>query len=152
MRPFSLVTGWNAPGSGGRIGSRAGLILILGLGLWSDWHILRADTWWTKNFSASNREVAALVNATERPLLVISDSDVGLGEALSLAHDLDDKVVIQGAKLGGKNLSISEYSDIFLLTPWTDLRSALGARYDLVPLMDSWQWYRAVPKAKRAGT
>jgi uncharacterized membrane protein len=149
---YVLAAGWNAPGSGGRIGSRAGLILILGLGLWSDWHILRADTWWTKNFSASNREVAALVNATERPLLVISDSDVGLGEALSLAHDLDDKVVIQGMPHGKKDLATAEFSDVFLLTPSAEVRTAFGAHYDLVPLLGSWQWYRAIPMAKGRGT
>jgi uncharacterized membrane protein len=149
---YVLAAGWSAPTRVGKIGSRAALILVLGLGLWSDWLILRADTWWSKGFSAANRKVAAVVNATERPLLVITDSNVGLGEALSLAHDLDDKVVIQGMPHGKKDLSTADFSDVFLLTPSAEVRTALGTHYDLVPLLGSWQWYRAIPMAKGRGT
>jgi uncharacterized membrane protein len=149
---YVLAAGWNAPSRVGRVGSRTALILVLGLGVWSSWSILQADTWWTAGFSGANREVAASINATERPLLVLSDSDIGMGEAISLAYDLEDKVVIQGVGTGGKRPSTAGFSDIFLMTPSTGLKAAFAADYDLTPVLSTWQWYRAVPKSKGSGT
>jgi uncharacterized membrane protein len=149
---YVLATGWRASSTAGRIGSRVGLFLILGLGVWSGWLILQAETWWNKNFSAANREVAALVNSTERPLLLVSDSGVGLGEVISLAYDLDERVVIRAEPGSGEGVSTTGFSDIFLLIPSAELRTALSADYDLMPLLGTWQWYRAVPKRNGAKT
>jgi uncharacterized membrane protein len=149
---YVLAAGWYAPSTLEKVGSRIALILVLGLGVWSSWSILQAHTWWIKSFSGGNRKVAALINRAEHPLLIITDSTVALGEAISLAYDLDDKVVIQGVRRGGTDLSTAEFSDVFLLTPSEELKGALGAHYDLVPLVDDWQWYRAAPKSKGPGT
>jgi uncharacterized membrane protein len=149
---YALAAGWHSSSAAERVVARSALILVLGLGVWSSWSILQSDTWWTKNFSKANREVAASINATEHPLLVLSDSGIALGEAMSLAYDLDDKVVIQGVRVDGKGLSTDGFSDVFLLAPSGELRAALADNYDLVPVSDTWQWYRAVPKSKVPGT
>jgi uncharacterized membrane protein len=145
---YVLASGWSSPSTVARIGWRAGLILVLGLGVGSGWLILQADTWWSKNFSAANREVAGLINATERPLLIVTDSSVGLGEAISVAYDLGDQVVIKGEPRGGGGVSTNGFSDIFLLTPSAELRAALSGTHDLKPLLNTWQWFRAVPKSR----
>jgi uncharacterized membrane protein len=143
---YVLAKGCYVPSTAGKIGSRVAVLLLLGLGIWSGWLILQAETWWHKNFSAANRDVAMLINSTERPLLLVSDIGVGLGEVISLAHDLDERVILRGESESGENRSITGFSDIFLLTPSAEVRAGLSADYDLVPLLDTWQWYRAVPK------
>lgn len=148
---YVLAAGWNSSSRGRRIAALFALVLVLGAGVSSDWLILRADTWWNKNFSAQNREVAAVVNGTEGPLVVVTDSGVGLGEVISLAHDLDERVIIRGEPRGGEVVPTTGFSDIFLVTPSAELRADLAADYDLVPVLETWQWYRAVPKAARAG-
>jgi len=149
---YVLAMGWRASSAARRFGARTGLFLVLGLGIWSGWLILGAETWWSKNFSAANREVADLVNATERPLVIITDSAVGLGEIISLAHDLDEKVIIRGNWQNGAAMPVTGFSDIFLLTPSAKLRTAFSADYELAPVLETWQWYRAVPKPKGTGT
>jgi hypothetical protein len=149
---YVVAAGWHASSVAGRIGWRSGLVLVLMLGIWSDWLILQADTWWSKNFSADNRRVAALINEAERPLLIVTESSVGLGEAISLAYDLGAQVVVRGEPRSGEGVATTGFSDLFLLTPSSGLRAALAADYDLQPLPGTWQWCRAVPRAKGMGT
>ena len=149
---YVLAQDWRADSAARQIGSRFGLFLVLGLGLWSSGLILEADTWWSKNFSASNRAVAEVINSTERPLVIIADSGVGLGEAVSLAYGLGDHAIVRGEPRTGEGVSINGFRDTFMLTPSAELRAALSPAYDLVPVLDTWQWYRAVPKTKGAGT
>lgn len=145
---YVLATGWEASSRATRFALRSALFLLLGVGIWSSGLILRADTWWSKNFSARNREVAELVNSTERPLLVVNDSGVGLGEAISLARYLADRVVIRGEPRNGGGVPIAGFSDVFLVTPSAEQRAALAADYVLVPVIGTWQWFRAVPSAQ----
>jgi len=148
---YVIASGWDAPSRGRRIASRSGLFVVLASGVWSCWLILQAETWWTKGYSSKNREVAELVNATERPLLMVSQSEVALGEALSLAYDLSARVVIRGEPRNHAGVHVGGFSDVFLLTPSADLSTALGSDYDLEPVLGTWQWVRAVPKSKEAG-
>lgn len=143
---YMLAIGWDASSQARRIVARSALLVVLGAGVWSGWCILRADTWWSKNFSAQNREVANLVNGSARPLVIVTDSGIGLGEVISLAYDLDERVVIRGVPRSGGGGPTTGFSDIFLVTPSTELRADLSTEYDLTPILETWHWYRAVPK------
>jgi hypothetical protein len=142
---YLLAAAWRESSTLRRRTGQAVFLSILALGLWSSVLILRADTWWNKNFSAENRAVAALINASEEALVLASDSGVGLGEAISLAYDLDGGVVLRGEPQGSGIVPTRGGEDIFLLTPSAELRTALAADYRLVPVLGTWQWYRAVP-------
>jgi hypothetical protein len=90
----------------------------------------------------TNRDLAA-----PRLLLLVSDTEVGLGEAISLASGLDERVVIRGAFAGSGPGPLTGFSDVFFVTPSDQVIAALAPRYDLMPVAGTWQWYRAVPKA-----
>ncbi|MCU0834864.1 MAG: glycosyltransferase family 39 protein [Chromatiaceae bacterium] len=142
-----LAQGWDAPQRGRRLGARAGLMLVLALGLGSQWQILAADTWWSKNYSGENHRVAARVNAAERPLVLASGSGVGLGELISLAYDLDPEVRVWGEPPGSGARVPAGYASLFAVTPSGELRAQLGPSYRLEPVGGTWQWYQAVPIA-----
>ncbi|MFE8033963.1 glycosyltransferase family 39 protein [Thiohalocapsa marina] len=123
------------------------LVLVLGLGLWSQARILLADTWWTKQFSAQNREIARLANAQPRPLVVASPSGITTGELLSLAHDLDARVRIRIQSGADQPLPASERDAIVLLLPGAEVRDALPPGYTVEPVAGTWQWFLAQPSA-----
>jgi uncharacterized membrane protein len=62
--------------------------LLLGLGLASGLTYSRADTWWNKGISSSNRAIAAYLNQQPTPLVVLESTDRTLGEAISLSRYL----------------------------------------------------------------
>lgn len=142
---WSRLGGSTMGAMSGSKGARPGLLLLLALGLGSDLAILRADTWWSKNYSWQNRAIAQVVNSAERPLVLASDTGVALGELISLAYNLKEGVRIWGEPAPGQPPPLQGYTDIFALTPSRELRDRLASSYRLVPLLDSWQWYRAVP-------
>lgn len=76
---------------------------------------------------------------------------VALGEVISLAHDLDQRLVTRGESRSHEGVPTSGFSGIFLVTPSAQLRGLLAVDYRLVPMLDTWQWYRAVPKSEVAG-
>jgi uncharacterized membrane protein len=122
------------------------LWLLLPLGAWSQWRILQADTWWSKNFSASNAAVARYVNQAERPLILVSNQGVSSGELLSLAHRLDPDVAVWGEPERGAALPPSgDFATIFALTPSPQLVQRLSPSQRLVPLLGTWQWFQATP-------
>lgn len=125
----------------------ATLTLLLLTGAWSDYRYLRVDSWWNKNFSSENVAVAKLVNAAERPLVLASPSGVSAGEMISLAYHLRPDVALWG-ELESAPISLPKgYSSLFVLTPSQRVRDLLDQHYELVPLLGSWQWFRAVPKS-----
>jgi uncharacterized membrane protein len=146
-----LAAGWSAPGGVRRRAARAGLVATLALGVWSGGLIVRADSWWHKGFSAANREIASLVNASDHPLVLVSDSAVGLGEAMSLAYYLEAGVSLVGEAPDGAGLPTAGHGDVFVLTPSEKLRAALAADYDLLALPSTWQWHRALRKQGKKG-
>jgi hypothetical protein len=148
---YVLAAGSDATSPVRRAAAHYGLLLVFSAGLGSYWLVLGADTWWSKNFSAQNREVAKLVSGTERPLLIVTDSGVGLGEVISLAYDLEPRVTVRGEPRSGQGVSTAGFSDIFLLTPSAELRAALATEHELTPVLGTWQWYRAIPRSPGAG-
>jgi len=75
----------------GRVAGAAGLLVIAG-GIASQLMIVSSNTWWNKSFSANNAEVAAVINAADRPLLISTLGAINPGELLSLSYFLRDRV------------------------------------------------------------
>jgi len=111
--------------------------------------IQRADTWWIKNFSAPNGEVARLLNRGERPLVLASDSGVGTGELISLAHRLDPRVRIWGER-GTATPPIDGFTELVALMPSPRVQTWLGPDRALTPIAGSWQWFRVEPAPQAA--
>jgi hypothetical protein len=149
------------------------LATLVVAGLWSFYVIYAADSWWNKNFSAGNRDVARLINAAPAPLLVVSPSGVGTGELISLAYHLAPNVRIWGEPGSAQPLTVPDgFDSIFALTPSARLSAILASEPDtdpgsepdsesgsepdsdkgsaaqhrtLRPLPGHWQWLQAVP-------
>ncbi|MGQ9659867.1 MAG: glycosyltransferase family 39 protein [Thermochromatium sp.] len=145
---LQLMTAWwlgakleHAPGS---LARRLGLViltLLLMLGVGSQLLIARAETWSTKHFSAHTHEVARLLNAGARPLVLAGASGVASGELIALAYHLEPHVRLWGQPRYGDPTPPSGYDPIVLLTPTESLRRALGREGEIRPLADTWQWY-----------
>jgi uncharacterized membrane protein len=144
-----LARGWDAPAPAARLAGRAGLVAVLALGLVSQWQILAADTWWSKNYSQANHRVAGVINAAPRPLVLASDTGVGLGEVLSLAYDLKPEARVWGEPAGLAPVPAGTGA-LFAVTPSGELRTQLAPSHDFQALEGTWQWFRVVPKAAPA--
>jgi hypothetical protein len=141
-----LAAEWDAPWSVRRWASVGVVVALLGLGLWSSGLLLQAETAWTKNYSAANAAVARQVNTSEQPLVVVSDGGVAIGEIISLAHYLEESVGVWGEPKAGDATLPAGFAALFALTPSPRLREELEESYVLVPVENTWQWYRLVPK------
>jgi uncharacterized membrane protein len=144
---WALAAAWDARSAVRRRSARVGLLAVIGAALYSGSLILRAETWWSKNFSAQNRAVARLMSAAERPLILVADSGVGLGEIISLSYDLDQEAVIWGMPDPPRPVPADGFGRVFALTPSESLRAALGPERDLVPVSNTWQWFQALERA-----
>ncbi len=131
----------------GRVIGAAGLLLVAG-GIASQLVIVTSDSWWNKSFSAGNAEVAAVINAADRPLLIGTLGDVNPGELLSLGYFLRDRVrllLLRGAVLPELPAGYDHY--FVLNPPWNMLKAppqgytlervkALNALWELHPRGD----------------
>ncbi|RKT47543.1 glycosyltransferase family 39 protein [Thiocapsa rosea] len=125
-----------------RVLAAAALALIMVFGALSQWRILQAETWWTKHFSASNPEVARLVNALDRPLVAVSPSGVAVGELVSLAYHLDDRVRIWGHGDPGAPVTLpGGFGSLVLLLPSAEFLAAIGPERVAEPIAGTWQWF-----------
>lgn len=106
----------------GRLAGLFGLLVIAG-GVYSQLQIVAASTWWNKSFSARNGEIAAVVNAVERPLLICGLGEVNPGELLSLSRLLEDRVDLLLLAPGSPGPLPAGYGRYFVLNPaWDRLR------------------------------
>lgn len=145
MVAWAIGAALSRPGTSRAIGVSALALAIL-FGLSSQWRILHAETWWTKQFSAGNVEVARLVNALDRLLVVVSPSGVAVGELVSLAYYLDDEVRIWGHETAGEPVVLPSGFDRFLLLlPSSELRAAVPSGLAVEPIEGTWQWFLARP-------
>ncbi len=149
------------PGSWGHRAGLLALALLIGFGGLSLLAIQRAETWSTKNFSASNGEIARLANASaplpgrsgtdantgpgDGTLVVASDSGIGLGELISLAYHLDPGVRLWGQPWDQAIHVPAGFQNIIALTPSPQLLDALGRERSLTPLAGTWQWFAVGP-------
>ena len=142
---WAIACGLSSDKAGIRKASFAAFVLILGMGLTSQYVISEADSWWTKSLSAENAGFARLVNAAEKPLIIGSYNSISTGEILSVAHQLDEHVRILMENPRKPVTLPSGYSQLFIFSPSAPLRTQLERHYTLVPYAGSWKWFIASP-------
>ncbi|MCG6897719.1 MAG: glycosyltransferase family 39 protein [Thiocapsa sp.] len=148
---LQLMVAWSigsAFGSAGtaRVAAAVALALVMVLGVLSQWRIQQAETWWSKQFSAANIEVARTVNALDRPLVAVSPGGVAVGELVSLAYHLDDRIRIWGHGASRERLVLPEgFNGLVLLLPNEALRAAVGPDRVPEPIAGTWQWFLVRP-------
>jgi len=82
-------------------------------------------------------------------LILIAVAAVAFGVFARL-YDIDRMIIWHDEVFSV--LRMLGFDDIFLLTPSAVLRIAMSVVYELVPVLDTWQWYQAVLKTPPVGT
>lgn len=103
-----------------------------------------APTWWSKNVSYFNAQIAAQINAADAPVL-ISDSGNGtnMGDLISLAYLLDERVELILMDREPNLFLIPENSTLFLFRPSENLRELFEAKFgQLEPALESRQLWK----------
>jgi uncharacterized membrane protein len=130
-----------------RLMGRGAVVLSVVLGAFSLVAIQHSNTWWNKQFSANNGEVARILNAGHHPLVVASDIGISSGELISLAYLLDDRARIWGSPDEKAANLPTGFGETIALTPWPQLKPHLEKDHNLVEVAGTWQWFRVTPKA-----
>lgn len=107
------------------------MLLVTG-GLSSQLLIIGSNTWWNKSVSASNGEVARIINAADKPMLISTLGDINPGEVLSLSYMLKDDVRL--LMLGDSSMpeiTSTDQGAIFVLNPRWELQKAFNDKYDM---------------------
>jgi hypothetical protein len=123
-------------------------VLLMSLGVVSCALNVQAETWWNKQFSGCNPQIARTINATANPL-ILSDGtggifDDALSNILSLSHRLKPTVQFK-LVIEPQPLQIPEqFKDIYVVTPSSALREQLAQnpRYQMTPLQTDPKEYR----------
>jgi uncharacterized membrane protein len=123
--------------------SFAAFILLLASGLYSQYVISSAETWWTKSFSMEDATLAKVINASKKPLVIGSYSTVSTGEILLLTHMLDAHVHVLMENWQQPAQVPDGYSQLFVFMPSDELKAQLERRFKLEPFQGSWKWYVA---------
>ncbi|MBR8837043.1 MAG: glycosyltransferase family 39 protein [Stigonema ocellatum SAG 48.90 = DSM 106950] len=89
----------------------------------------QAETWWSKNISYGNPQVARIINQADSPLLMSDASEINYGNVFSLSYLLQPKVRFLLIK--DKNIpKIPQgFSNVFLLNPSPKLRKEIEKKY-----------------------
>jgi len=97
--------------------------------------LTHANTWWHKADENIHHEVAAIINQSDRPLVI---SDVEFSLPLSLSHSLEaeTKYILlplpeQTDRWALPNIPFEDFSDIFLYRPSEQLQSQLSTLPDV---------------------
>ncbi len=152
MLAIQLMVAWvigdalASPSLAARRLAAGALAVLLAFGALSLAAIERADTWWNKKYSAENWKLARELNARAHPLVLASGSGVAIGELISLAYQLDDRVRLWGERWGNATPPPGSGFDApVVLTPSLELLTFLGREHRLVPFDGTWQWLQAEP-------
>lgn len=127
----------------GRMVSAAALAMLVFLGLASQLRIGQAETWWTKNpnLSALTPRAVQTLNGQQRPFLAVGASGLALGQLLSVAHRLDDRVRVLGFRRQTPPSALpADLEQVLLLIPTEPLLAALGAGFVIEPWDDGETW------------
>ena len=108
----------------------------------------QVPVWWHKSYAKSRRipEMAEVINASDRPLLVSDNQPAG--QLLSLSHALNHDVHLQLAQRAGLVEVPDGFDPVYLYLPSNQLRNRLERRQNLVttPITlrddekDEWLW------------
>ena len=99
-------------------------VLTITLGIVSSWQMLQSKTWWNKYSSYYNAEVAAIINRTEKPLIISNAKRISRSTSLSYQLRENARFLL----LDEEDTYIPEYtqfSKIFLFRPFPDFLQQL---------------------------
>jgi len=127
----------------GRLTAAAAIGALTALGLASQLQIARADVWWNKNnnLTALTPRAVAALHAGPRPFLIVGARDDALGQALAVAHALDDRVRILGIRWQTPaGLVPAGLEQALVLIPTDAVRAALAPGFEIEPWDNGWTW------------
>lgn len=101
------------------------LVIVISAGIISDVFIFQADTWWTKKKSDNHPQVSQIINQSLRPLVITSNYNFNIGEALSLSYLLDPKTKFQLVAEPNIPQVAEGFTDVFLYDPFPALREGV---------------------------
>lgn len=95
----------------------------------------QAKTWWNKSVSYDHPQIAQMINASDRPLLITDGFGANPSNVLSLSYLLNDKVRMILLPQVSESLIIpnfprDRYSDVFLLNLPDGFRTPFEQRYN----------------------
>lgn len=98
-------------------------------GLFSQVMIVSSDKWWNKYQSEMNAEAAAIINASDKPLIISMMGDINPGEVLSMSYHLDNHVKLLLLNYNSFPEIPSGFDRIFVLNPAWELLEKLKKKY-----------------------
>ncbi|MEM9483938.1 MAG: hypothetical protein AAGA83_09635 [Cyanobacteria bacterium P01_F01_bin.116] len=97
-----------------RVWGQGTLTLLLVVGLVSGTLSAASFTWWNKNISYHNNTIGEIIRQTEKPLVMASLGDTGLGNAISLSYAVPPTTAFMLFKPGKMPEIPVGYSDYFV--------------------------------------
>ncbi|AKG22872.1 glycosyltransferase family 39 protein [Calothrix sp. 336/3] len=91
--------------------------------------ISQADTWWHKNFSYGNMQIARIVNRANRPLVISDYQGINFGNVLALSRELEDTVSFQLISNRRIPKLSTNFDSIFLMNLDKTLLANIEKRY-----------------------
>jgi uncharacterized membrane protein len=152
MVAWTLGTMLTTAGAGRWVAVSA-IAAMVTLGLVSQQRIGQAETWWTKNsnLSALTPQAVAALHEQPQPFLAVGASELALGQALAVAHQLDARVRVLGVRRQTPPEAIPpDLDQALLLIPTGSVRSALGPGFTITPLGDGETWALAQATIQQA--
>jgi uncharacterized membrane protein len=114
-------------------------VVLISSGVLSGVVYSQSDTWWTKYSEYYHAEVAKIINQAERPLVLASWYNM-----LTLAHSLDQDVVLQDARLQQDMKFVGEeFSNVFIYKTAATLETFLDTHPNY-SLNETHAWKRQI--------
>jgi uncharacterized membrane protein len=104
---------------------QAVMIALIFCGVVSDIFISKAETWWTKKKSDNHPQVARIINQATQPLVISSNYNFNIGEALSLSYLLAPKTKLQLVAQPNIPKVAEGFTDVFVFDPFPSLRRGI---------------------------
>ncbi|MEO0459037.1 MAG: glycosyltransferase family 39 protein, partial [Cyanobacteria bacterium P01_A01_bin.114] len=135
----------------GRRVAKAAFALVLTCGVVSCTLISVASGWWHTD-GLLPHQIAAIVNDSERPLVIANNDMLNVGDILALSHELDNNVTLQLVSLNGMPTVPSGFQDIFLFPCKAEFRAeiAQGQSFAIEPVPELGKYEESLFRLKAA--
>ncbi len=116
-------------------------VIVLLLNLWSGFNILKAETSWIKVINYYLPSVTAVINQSQKPVIISSARGINFGTIFALSHTLnpqvkfillDDSPALNMPQILNQTL---DFKDIFFLNPSAELQQSFTQQNSQVKLV-----------------
>ncbi len=116
-------------------------VIVLLLNLWSGFNILRVETSWIKVINYYLPSVTAVINQSQKPVIISSARGINFGTIFALSHTLnpqvkfillDDSPALNMPQILNQTL---DFKDIFFLNPSAELQQSFTQQNSQVKLV-----------------